>query len=141
VWRPSTTHAEMMQHWITVRNAATYEAGFGTAFVDTGSWQAFVCALETHYGIDRRAETCAGTEVPPDMTNATCYSGGDDDDDEGWPWWYIGILWFSGVSTVVSCGGCIAYFVYQWTVAEAQLELSTMSYAGVPSLSRLQGMP
>ena len=39
---------------------------------------------------------------------------GDDDDAEGWPWWYIGILWFSGVSTVVSCAGCIAYFAYQW---------------------------
>ena len=32
-----------MQHWITVYNADSYEAGFGTAFGDTGTWQQFVC--------------------------------------------------------------------------------------------------
>ena len=64
-WRPSTTHEETMQHWITVHNAATYEAGFDAAFGDTGTWQQFVCHLETYYSIDRSAQTCASVEVAP----------------------------------------------------------------------------
>ena len=64
-WRPGTTHEEAMQHWITVYNADSYEAGFGTAFGDTGTWQQFVCDLETYYDIDRRTQTCVGTEVAP----------------------------------------------------------------------------
>ena len=70
VWRPATTQAEMQQHWITVYSAATYEAGFAVAFGQ--SWQQFVCDLETHYGIDRRTQTCAGVEVGPNITGVAC---------------------------------------------------------------------
>lgn len=81
VWRPATTHAEMQAHWITVYNSYSYQAGFETAFGQ--SWQQFVCDLETHYGIDRRAQTCAGIEIWPDTDNGTCVvdSAGDDGDD------------------------------------------------------------
>ena len=64
-WRPSTTHEETRAHWLGVHAAATYEAGFEAAFGDTGTWEQFVCALETHYGIERRIQTCAGVEVAP----------------------------------------------------------------------------
>jgi len=82
VWRPATTHAEMQQHWITVYNAATYEAGFAVAFGQ--SWQQFVCDLETHYGIDRRTQTCAGVEVAPNITGVACdLDHGGNGDGEG----------------------------------------------------------
>jgi hypothetical protein len=79
-WRPNTTHAQVMQHWITVRNSASYEAGFEAAF--GASWASFVCDLETHYDIDRMAQTCAGVEVPPDVTNVTCVTHGTDGTDD-----------------------------------------------------------
>ena len=68
-WRPNTTQLEVREHWIAVAGASTYEAGFETAF--GGSWQEFVCDLETHYGIDRNASTCSGVEVKP-ARPATC---------------------------------------------------------------------
>jgi hypothetical protein len=99
VWRPSTTHSEMMQHWITVRNSATYEAGFSTAFGDTGSWQQFVCDLETYYSIDRRTQTCVGTEVAP-VRPAECI--------ENWPVWLIVLIFV--LSLCLPCIAGLAFF-------------------------------
>ena len=84
-WRPNTTHAEMQQHWITVHNSATYEEGFATAFGDTGTWQDFVCDLETHYGIHRQTQTCAGIEVAPVRPAECATAGGGGDGDDGGP--------------------------------------------------------
>ena len=69
VWRPSVTHADIQQHWMTVFNSPNYQTGFETAFGQ--SWQQFVCDLEAYYDIDRRFLTCAGIEVPPNTDNVT----------------------------------------------------------------------
>ena len=103
-WRPSTTHEETMQHWITVRNSASYQAGFETAFGQ--SWQQFVCDLETYYSIDRRTQTCAGVEVPP-VRPPDCVV---ESDDQNWPVWLI-VLVFA-LSFCLPCIGGAAFLVF-----------------------------
>lgn len=99
VWRPSTTHEEMQQHWIGVYNSATYEAGFLAAFGQ--SWQQFVCSLETYYGINRRTQTCVGVEVAPDVGNVTCDLDGDDGDGDGLPGWAVALIVVGSVLFVI----------------------------------------
>ncbi len=128
VWRPATTHSEMQQHWITVFNSASYEAGFSTAFADTGTWQDFVCALETHYSIDRRTQTCAGIEVAP-VRPATCVVS----EDDGLSGTVIALI-VVGAVAVASGASVAVYWAFVRTPMALKAGPQVTTFASVPPM-------
>lgn len=57
VWRPATTHADVMNIWLATPGAGSYAAAFQT--VMGNSWYKFVCDFETHHSIDATAACAA----------------------------------------------------------------------------------
>ena len=127
VWRPSTTHEEMRQHWITVHSSDSYEAGFETAFGDTGTWQEFVCALEMYYDIDRSIQTCEGVEVAPVRPDECAVS--DNGSDSGPSVGLIVGLAVAGAAVVSAVG----LGVWWWRAQDASGP-GVRAYAKLPKL-------